>query len=336
METQMEQKVLILGARGRLGAAASSAFAQAGWQVIAQARRPIAANGNVRFIATALADTAGLARDAAGSNTVLYAANPAYTNASWARDAQPMLDCAIAIARRLNATLLFPGNVYNFGADMPEQVQETSPQAATPVKGKIRVAMERSLQDATAQGLQSVVLRAGDFFGAGRGTWLDQAMVKNIAKGRFVYPALLHVPHAWAYLPDLARAFVAVAQARGRLPGFTTLHFAGHTLTGQDWIDALEPLAHAQGWLQPAARLKAANLPWSLLRTGGLLVPTWRSLTEMQYLWNTPHALAGDEYVRQIGAAPHTPFAQALRAALQDLGLLRATPTATATPAVPA
>jgi nucleoside-diphosphate-sugar epimerase len=318
----MEQKVLILGARGRLGAAASSAFAQAGWQVIAQARRPAASTSSVRFIATALADTEALARDATGANVVLYAANPAYTDASWARDAQAMLGCAITVAKRLKATLLFPGNVYNFGADMPQQLRETAPQAATTVKGKIRVAMERSLQDAAALGLHSVVLRAGDFFGAGCGTWLDQAMVKDVAKGKFVYPALLNVPHAWAYLPDLARAFVAVAQARADLPDFETLHFSGHTLTGQNWIDALEPLARAQGWLRPNTRLKTTNLPWPLLRVGGMLVPTWRSLAQMQYLWNTPHALAGERYAQQVGPAPHTPFALALRAALQDLKLL--------------
>jgi nucleoside-diphosphate-sugar epimerase len=319
----MEQKVLIIGARGRLGSACVNAFSSAGWQVIAQARRPNSSSRGVRFIDAPLTDHATLACEAAGAAVVLHAANPLYTNAAWRRDAQPMLDHVIEVAKLLNATLLFPGNVYNFGADLPAHLTEQTPQAATTVKGRIRIALECSLQDAAVQGLQCVVLRAGDFFGADGDTWLDLAMMKDITQGRFVYPGPLNVPHAWAYLPDLANAFVAAANARSCLPAFSTLHFAGHTLTGQDWIDALTPIAREQGWLNAHHSLKLGNLPWPLLRAGGVFVPTWRSLTELQYLWNKPHALTATALITQLGAVPNTPFAQALHDSLSVLGLLR-------------
>ena len=41
MSTQPAHTVLILGANGRLGRAAASAFAAAGWTVLAQSRRPM-------------------------------------------------------------------------------------------------------------------------------------------------------------------------------------------------------------------------------------------------------------------------------------------------------
>jgi nucleoside-diphosphate-sugar epimerase len=324
LEVTVEHKVLITGARGRLGAACVSAFARAGWHVIAQARGPGASGTNVRFTRVSVADHAALAQDAAGATVVLHAANPVYTNAAWQREAQPMLDHAIAVAKRLNAMLLFPGNVYNFGTTLPAELTEQTPQAANTIKGRVRMAMEHSLQNAAAHGLQSVVLRAGDFFGADNGTWLDQAIVKKIAKGKFIYPGPLNIPHAWAYLPDFAGAFVAAANARSRLPAFSTLHFAGHTLSGQDWVDAITPIAVEQGWLTDGQRLRVGNLPWPLVRAAGLLNPTWRSLAQMQYLWNRPHTLSGHVFAAQIGVAPHTPFAQALRESLDHLGLLRA------------
>ena len=49
---------------------------------------------------------------------------------------------------------------------------------------------------------------------------------------------IVGLAHAWACLPDLARAFVAVAEQGGA--GFRTLHFGGHTLTGTELLAALE------------------------------------------------------------------------------------------------
>jgi hypothetical protein len=69
-------------------------------------------------------------------------------------------------------------------------------------------------------GVKSIVIRAGDFFGSGSGTWFDQAISKDLRKGVVTYPGPPDVPTAWAYLPDLARTFVAVAARRAQLGSF--------------------------------------------------------------------------------------------------------------------
>jgi nucleoside-diphosphate-sugar epimerase len=183
--------------------------------------------------------------------------------------------------------------------------------------------MEAQLQ---GSGVRSIVVRAGDFFGSGKGTWFDTAMVKDIRKGVFTYPGPRDVSTAWAYLPDLARSFVAVAQRRATLRPFEVFHFAGHRVTGQRWLDVLTPVAQAQGWVKPSAQLKLGSLPWSLIRLGAWLMPTWAALLEMRYLWNAPHALANEKLTALIGPEPHTPLAQAAQTALVDLGLMAATP----------
>jgi nucleoside-diphosphate-sugar epimerase len=123
------------------------------------------------------------------------------------------MQAAVDVAAGLGAVLLFPGNVYNFGADMPAVLAPDTPQRPGTEKGRIRVDLEQQLAQATrARGLQAVVIRAGDFFGAGSGSWLDQVIVKKLPQGRVTWPGTLDAPHAWAYLPDLARAFVRVAE----------------------------------------------------------------------------------------------------------------------------
>jgi nucleoside-diphosphate-sugar epimerase len=247
--------------------------------------------------------------------------NPAYTHKAWRAQVAPMMDAAIAIARALNATLMLPGNVYNFGTSMPSVLREDTSQIAQTVKGQIRIAIEAQLQ---RSGVRGVVIRAGDFFGSGRGTWFDQVIVKDIQRGKFSYPGQRNVATAWAYLPDLARTFVAVAQRRAQLGAFEIFHFKGHSLTGQHWLDALDPIARVQGWVKPEGHVRFTRLPWPLIRIGALLVPTWAALSEMRYLWETPHALANDKLIALIGVEPHTPLSPAAQTALSDLGLMAA------------
>ena len=311
--------VLILGANGRFGQAATQAFAAAGWRVLAQVRRaPAAALPlNASALAVPLHDTAVLIAQAAGAQAVVHAVNPVYTR--WDAEALPALDHGIAVARGLGALLMLPGNVYNFGQAMPALLQEGTPQRPTTAKGRLRCEMEARMQASAGQGLRSVVIRAGDFFGCGSGSWLDQAIVKSLAAGKLVYPGPLDRPHAWAYLPDLAQAFVAVA-SRPPQAAFQTLHFAGHTLTGQQLLAAIEAAADSLG-LRPTRGFAVGAMPWGLIRAGGLVYPLWRELARLRYLWQVPHALDGDAMRQAVGPLPSTPVVQALRAALSDLGL---------------
>ena len=315
--------VLILGATGRLGHAAVQAFAAAGWQVLAQQRRapagPLPAGAT--HISTPLQDTETLAAQAKAARVVVYAVNPAYDR--WDAELLPLARHGMDIAQRLGATFMLPGNVYNFGEQMPALLRvDTVPQPSN-AKGRLRCELEAELQArVTRGGMKAVVIRAGDFYGSGRGNWIDQAIVKSIAAGKLVYPGPLDVPHAWAYLPDLARAFAAVAARAqwGQAPACEMLHFAGHTFTGRQLLAGIENAAAELG-LRPARPWRHGSLPWGLIRAVGLLRPVWRELARMSYLWRVPHSLDGSALARAVGPLPETPPPVALRRALAELGV---------------
>lgn len=323
----MTEPVLILGANGRLGRALVTAFAEAGWTVLAQARRPLAypLTGDVHAILTGIAETARLAAEAGGAGVVVHAMNAHYTR--WATEALPLAHSAIAVAKRLDATLMFAGNVYNFGAPMPAVLREDTPQRPSTRKGLIRVQTESLLRDQSASGLRSIVIRAGDFFGgAGVGSWMDLAIAKDLAKARIVYPGPLHSAHAWAYLPDLARTFVAVARERTRCAPFETLHFAGSTLTGRQMAEALTQAAKRAGIFSPAQTPAVRKFPWWALRAGAWVVPMWRELLEMRYLWDEAHSLDESKLTGLVGQVPRTPLDAAMDQTLADLRLGVRTP----------
>jgi nucleoside-diphosphate-sugar epimerase len=325
--------VLILGARGRFGLAAARAFAQAGWQVHAQVR-PGASGPSipgVRWLAAQPGDTGALAAAANGAGVVVHALSPAYTHKAWRNQLPGLTQAAIDISRELGATLMLPASVYNFGESMPPLLHENAPQAATTFKGRMRIASEQQIREATKDGrMKAVVIRGGDFFGSGGGSWLDLVIAKDLSRGKLTYPGQLNVATAWAYLPDMARSFVKVAGQRHRIPAFETLHFGGYRFTGQDWVDAASEIAREQGWLEAGAALRVSSLSWPLMRAVALFVPTVAALCEMRYLWRTPYALANTRLVSLIGEEPHTPFPLALRAALADLGILDAVQKAAA------
>ncbi|WP_066270902.1 NAD-dependent epimerase/dehydratase family protein [Hydrogenophaga palleronii] len=338
--------VLVLGGRGRFGLAAVQAFARDGWRVLAQmrpgAQAPAAVRGvsDVQWLAQAMDTPQAIAalvarvREAGGAAVVVHALNPnRYTRPAWEREARPLLQGGMAVAQALGATLMLPGNVYNFGQQMPAVLVEGAPQHPTVAMGRIRNEMEALLEAATQRGeLRAVIVRAGNFYGQGQGTWLDLSMLKEIRRGQLVFPGPLDVATPWAYLPDLAQTFAAVARVRDALPAFETLHFRGHTLSGHDWVNALQPLAREQGWLREGAALRVKSLPWPLIRAMGLVMPSFEALAALRYLWNQPHRLDNRRLLALIGSEPHTAWPVALRHSLQEMALLSPAPTEAVAP----
>jgi hypothetical protein len=282
-----------------------------------------------RVLTQPLQDTQGLARAAAGSIVVVYAVNPIYTR--WDTELLPLFEQGLAVAQALGAHFMLPASVYNYGVSMPTLLTEATPFAPTTQKGRLRVTMEQTLhRRAAEQGLRSTIVRAGDFFGAGRGSWLDQLVAQHIARGKIVYPGPLDLRHAWAYLPDLARAFVALAE-RGAAQGVQSLHFAGHAPNGHEFVAALQSAAGSLGLAPTSTRgWRLGSMPWSVVRAVGIVHPMWRELARMSYLWRVPHALDGRALERRAGPLPATPLVAALRASLLDLGLGRDTEAAAA------
>ena len=306
------QSVMVLGANGRLGRALVLAFAAAGWRVIAQLRRAPRAPlpGGVQVIEADALDVPRLAAAGRGVDVIVNALNPDYTR--WATLLPPLTAAVIALARATGATLMLPGSIYNFGKHLPPLLREDTPFAGDHPKAAQRIALEAALaQAASEQGLRSIVIRAGDFLGDA-GTWLDLAMAKGLAKGRFTQMGPTDLPHAWAWLPDLAQVFVAVAGRRAELGPYTVLHHAGLTLTGAELQAAFEAAL--------GRPLRRRAFPWWALRLASPVVPMFRALLEMRHLWLRPQRLDDARLRALLGPAlPATALAEVVRQCLAIL-----------------
>jgi len=311
----MSSRILVLGAAGRLGHAAARAFGAAGWTV-ASLVRPGAADRAPRgteIVEVEALDHAAVGEAAHGADVILHALNPSYFD--WWRLALPLAYSAITAAETAGATLIFAGSLYNYGRGLPAVIDEATPMRPSSQKGRLRVAIEDRMAEAAERGTRVIILRAGDFYGAGDGSWLDLVVARDIGRGRLTYPGPLDLTHEWTYLPDLTAALVGLAAVRDRLDRLASFGFPGHAVTGREFTTAIAR-ANRRG-------LQIKRLGWWLIHTLRPFIPLSRELSEMAYLWQEPHRIDGGKLEKAIGAVPRTPLDIAATRALRDLGAIR-------------
>jgi nucleoside-diphosphate-sugar epimerase len=306
--TIMNARVLVLGAAGRLGHAAARAFRDAGWSVASLVRPGSAARAaaDTEVVEVHPLDHAAVGAAARGADVVLHALNPSYTG--WSRFALPLAYSAITAAETTGATLLFAGNLYNYGSPLPPVIDENTPMRPSSRKGQLRVAIEERMAEAAERGVRIVILRSGDFYGLGRGSWLDLVLAKEIGRGRLTYPGPLDVVH------DVAVTLPRLVAIRETLPPFATFGFPGHAVTGREFTSAIAAATRS--------KLQVDRMTWWLIHVLRPIVPLCRELSEIAYLWNEPHRIDGAKLEAAIGDIPRTPLDVAATRALEDLGAI--------------
>ncbi|MBK7685298.1 MAG: oxidoreductase [Rhodocyclaceae bacterium] len=244
---------------------------------------------------------------------VINGLSPLYTE--WEELARDLADHALKAAKSSGALLMLPGNVYNYGRQIPSELDVDTPQVGDHAKARIRIEIEQQMRDAADDGVSSLVVRAGDFFGGKvGGSWFDLVIAKSLKDEKLVYPGAPDVPHSWSYLPDLAQTFVHLAERRSQFVGAHTVHFDGHTLTGEQLHTEVEAVL--------GRPLKRATMPWGLVRLAAWFSPMLAATLDMRYLWQRAHRLNDNSLRQHLNSVPHTSLAQALAVSLNDLGLL--------------
>lgn len=321
MSIQPKKLALVIGATGGFGGEVATQLLAAGWRVRAMHRNPDTARAATGLVADWVkgdaTQPADVAAAADGVQAIVHAANPpGYRN--WAGLVLPMMENSIAAARQSGARILLPGNVYNYGPDAFGTIAEDAPQHPITRKGRIRVEMERRLRQAGQDGVKSVILRAGDFFGPGAdSSFLARGIIQAGKPVRaLTYPGPLGVRHGWAYLPDLGQTAVRLLEKEADLSAVASFHFAGHALSGHEFAAAFEAVVRR--------KLPVRSFPWFALNAVGPFNETFRELSEMRYLWRETVLMDNTRLVRELGAEPHTPIVQALAATLEGLGSLQA------------
>ena len=261
----MENTALILGASGGFGGQVAKALQAAGWRVNRYTRGT------------------DMAAAAKGARLIVNGLNPPGYH-DWDRLIPEITASVIAAGRASGATLLVPGNVYPYGKE-PGPWGPDTPHRPNSRKGLIRATMEATYRHAAESGgPRCILLRGGDFLLPEAPQMLMNRMIlSKVAKGKVTAMGPANVLHAYAYLPDMARAAVGLVALDKALPAYADIPFAGHAFTINDLAARVARLT--------GRPMTVTHFPlWFFT----LVSPFWelaRELREMLYLNRFPHQM---------------------------------------------
>jgi nucleoside-diphosphate-sugar epimerase len=309
----MNKTALILGISGGFGGSVARALARQGWQIRTLVRDPARLPERFRGAEVVLGDAGDreiVRQAAAGADLVVYGVNPA--GYRWDGVALPMLENTASVAEDLGLTVVFPGNVYVLDPDDGPEFDEGAPLHPVTHLGELRRAMEMRLQRAAQQGARVIVLRMGDFIGAGsRSAWMGQLLRRKGDGYTLSATGPRDLEHSWAYLPDAARVVVALVDKGDELEPYSVFHLRGYRASLRQISDAVREATGKE--------VRFTGFPWLLVYGMAPFSALFRGLAQMRYLWRRRVNLDEGKLARVLGGSvPRTPLAQAL----QESGLL--------------
>jgi nucleoside-diphosphate-sugar epimerase len=248
-------------------------------------------------------DPAFCRQAARGATAVYHCMNPAYTSKLWADQVPRFADNLVAAAGAAGARLVVLDNLYMLGPTQGRPIDEDTPFAPVSRKGEIRARAARRYLDATARGEARVVVgRASDFYGpGGEASHFGPSFWKQVLLGKpgdlVLSPDAIHTYH---YIPDVARALLALGTAPPDVDGKTFMLPCAPAETGRALV------ARFSSALGREIRIRV--MPRPLLAVLGLFVPLLGEIREMLYQWDSPFVVKDGRFrARFPGVLPTSP-----------------------------
>ena len=139
---------------------------------------------------------------------------------------------------------------------------------------------------------------------------MSMLVMREIAKGKVTAASDPDTMQTYAFVPDWARAAVALAELRGSLQTYEDVPFAGHAFTTQELRNCLA--------LHMDRDIKINRFPWWLMTA---VSPFWalaREMREMRYLYAMPHTVSGAKFDRLLPDFTPTDLTAVMLAGLPD------------------
>ncbi|MDH3248854.1 MAG: NAD-dependent epimerase/dehydratase family protein [Acidimicrobiia bacterium] len=298
----------VLGATGGAGRAIAEELIRQGKRVRTVNRSGSPLPGAEETLAADIETADGAAEAVAGSDVVYLAAQPPYDE--WQGRFPAMLDNVIDAVERDGAKLVMVDNLYMYGPGSSAMAEDT-PMRAGDKKGRVRIEMVEMLDAAIDRGVRVTSGRASDYFGSGSGNSAVTALAIEPALERKAprWMGRTDVAHSLAYLPDVARAYVALGtHERAHGHHWVLPHVA--TVTGAEFLDLITTAAGL-----PASKGRISK---PMLMMAAPFHTISRESLGVYYQWDQPFVADSSRFESAFGPFESTPLAEAVA---QTLGV---------------
>jgi nucleoside-diphosphate-sugar epimerase len=276
--------------------------------LVAQRSEPKNMPAGVRFRSCDLTDAASVAAACVDRDVAICAAGFPYAAKVWEASWPAAMRALLEACGRSGARFVFADNLYMYGPQT-EPLVETMPLTTYGRKPRVRAEITTLWQTAAAKGdVKAVAVRAADFYGPDVATSVFSAYgVANLVAGKAaVVPYSPDHPHDFTYVPDFARAIVALADAPDDAYG------QAYHVPNAPTRTLRELLALAAKMADVPLRLQIVP-PW-LQPVLGLFQPVLGELIEMRFQTDRPYYVDATKFAARFGGA--TSFEDGLSATI--------------------
>ena len=310
---------LVLGATGSIGYAVTANLLARRLPVVILVRNRAKAEAifpnepTLTIVEGDVRDTALLNQLSAGKSFIFHGINYPYDQ--WFGNMDTITQHIIEAAAQTRSTIVFPGNVYNFG-NAQEPIRENNRPQPNTRKGQLRVDLEAILEQAAEAGRCRVLnVRLPDFWGPNVLNEGIKPIFENALAGNALpWLVTAQIPHQAVYTKDAAEIIV-----RLMLRGMTASPFSDkqESMPYQVWNYGGTTLPSIQAWFDQIYALtgkprKIRVYSRFVINLLGLFVPVLREVKEMLYLYENT-ILLDDAKVRALFPDfQPTPMSQAL------------------------
>ena len=215
----------------------------------------------------------------------------------------PRLECALAVAESVGATLVYHDNVYLYGRSTGPLTEET-PHKPKTRKGRLRTEMAQSVLEAAHEGrVRSTIGRSADLYGPGA---LNSSFNSTLGQRHF-YPLLagqavsivgdIEVPHTYAFVEDVAEGLITLGATDNALGDAWHIP-AAPTLSHRK----LMTLAFEVAGLPP--KIRGSKMSGYFIRAIGLFQKDVGEVAELLYQFEKPLVVSHQKYEDAFGASP--------------------------------
>ena len=267
-------------------------------RIVQRSRPPVIVSG-CSFQAGDSTDRDATVQACAGVDAVICALGFPYDSAVWRRVWPQAISNLIEGCAASGARLVFADNLYMYGPQV-NPLTEEMPLTTAGLKPALRAEITRLWQAAHDAGrVRAVAVRASDFYGPDTPT----SVVATFGVARFLAgkPALIpydpDFPHDLSYVPDFARALVALIDAPDDAYGQ-----AWHVPNARPTRTLREVLTLAANLIGVPPRITV--LPPFLAPVLGLFTKAIGETVEMRFQWNRPYIVDASKFAARFWNDP--------------------------------
>jgi nucleoside-diphosphate-sugar epimerase len=312
----MEGLTVVLGF-GAVGRETVRALLAQGRQVcVAQRNRAADMPSQAEFRTCDVLDGASVHDAIEGASQVVLAVGFPYDSRVWRTVWPKTMTNVIEACSQTGARIVFIDNLYMLGPQR-EPRREDMPLTDRGMKPAILSKVTRIWMEAAKNGRVRIAsLRCTDFYGPNvpvshLGTSGFGALARSKAAMLLAPP---DTPHDFAYVPDIARAAIALLDAPD-------------DAFGQVWNMPCAPTRTPREILRLGAealgvKLRIRSIPLWLLPLLGLAVPFLREVADVGFTWDRPYVVDGRKFTQRFGfdVTPYEVGAPAAALSFRALG----------------